>query len=214
VLGFNPYTKPNMKSNIFLLAVAALSFAACNNKPAANTPETVIDTVNHTGSVDSSGNATNSGVPMDTAKVMMTDSLFLTNAYQVGKFEVAAGKLAQTKSSDAKVKEFAAMMVADHTAMGKDIESQAAQEKIALPADMGKDLTKEYDKLKGLSGKAFDKEYASVNVKGHKETIEKFEKASGDPNDSPEVQNLAKSALPKLKAHKEHADMLKEETKM
>jgi putative membrane protein len=196
---------------LLYIALAGLSFAACKNKPTADVPTTQIDTTNHTGSTDSTGMSTNSGQPVDTAKMMSTDSAFLNNAYEVGTFEVKAGKLAEKKSQDAQVKDFAGMMITDHTAMGKDVESLAAQKNITLAAGMGDDLKKEYDKLNGLSGKAFDKEYAAVNVKGHKETIDEFEKAAKDNNDSPAVQQLATSALPKLKAHKDHADTLKAE---
>ncbi len=60
-----------MKSKLFFLALIALSFASCHGHDGtANMPETVIDTVNHTKSIDSSGTSTNSGQsPADTAKV-------------------------------------------------------------------------------------------------------------------------------------------------
>jgi hypothetical protein len=59
-----------MRSKFFFLALIALSFASCRNHDGtANMPETVIDTVNHTKSVDSSGTSTNTGqAPADTAK--------------------------------------------------------------------------------------------------------------------------------------------------
>jgi putative membrane protein len=198
-----------MKSNLLYLALIGLIVASCNNKTTADVPTTQIDTTNHTGSKDSTGMSTNSGQPVDTAKMMSADSTFLSFAYQAGKFEIQAAKLAKTKSQNAQVKEFADMMITDHTAMGKDVESMAAQKNVTLPGDIGADLQKEYDKLKGLSGSQFDKEYADANVKGHEEVISKFEKASKNSDDSPEVQQLASAALPKLKTHKEHADMLK-----
>ena len=204
-----------MRSNILYLALIGLIVASCNNKPTADTPVTVIDTVNHTNSVDSSGMTTNSGQPVDTAKQMSSDSGFLAFAHEAGTFEIEAAKLAKKKSQNAQVKEFADMMITDHTAMGKDVESLATQKNITLPVGMGYNLKKEWDKLNGLSGKDFDKEYAAANVKGHAEVISKFEMVSKntDNADSQEVQQLASTALPKLKTHKEHADMLKDSLK-
>lgn len=189
---------------LLYIALAGLSLAACHNKPAADMPETVIDTANHTGSIDSSGNAANTGNATAPA-----DSVFLNDAHMTGVFEIAAANLAKTNSQDTKVKDFADMIITDHTAMNKDVESLAAQRKITLMDGVGPDLQPKLDKLKGLNGKAFDKEYASINSKGHKDAIEKFEKTSKNQDNSPEVQALAAGALAKLKTHKEHADMLK-----
>ena len=194
---------------LFYIAFAGLSLAACHNKPIADMPETVIDTMNRTGSVDSSGAASNSGAPTAPA-----DSAFLNDAHRVGDFEIAAAKLAQSKSQDAKVKEFADMIISDHSSMNKDVESVAAQRNITLTAGPGDELQKKLDKLNSLNDKAFDKEYAAINIQGHRETIEKFEKTAKNQDNSPEVQSLASAALPKLKAHKEHADMLKSGMKM
>jgi putative membrane protein len=192
-----------MKKLLYIAAIA-LFFTACNNKPAENAPEVSADTTNHT-----SPDAMSSSKPSPAA-----DSAFLTTAYQIGKFEIEIGKLARKNSQDAQVREFANMMINDHTAMGKDVEGLAAQKGVTLPAAIGDDLKKKCDKLYSLTGKEFDKEYASINVKGHTDAIDLFTKTSEDKSCSPEVQQLASSALPKLKTHKEHADMLKDHEKM
>jgi putative membrane protein len=146
----------------------------------------------------------------DSAKMMQGDSTFLAKASETGVFEIEAGKLAQKNSQNADVKGFASMMITAHTAMGKDVSAQAQKENITLPVGMGDDNKKEWDKLNGLKGPQFDKEYASVNVKGHIDAIDLFDKTSTDKNCSSAVQQLAAAGLPKLKTHKEHADILKD----
>jgi putative membrane protein len=190
---------------LLYIALSTLFFAACNNKPADNTPVASADTMNHTGP-DNMSSSKPSASPADSA--------FLVTAYQIGTFEVEIGKLALKNSQDAQVKEFANMMITDHTAMSKEVEGLAAQKGVMLPAALGDDLKKKCDKLYSLTGKEFDKDYASINVKGHAEAIVLFTKTSQDKNCSPEVQQLASNALPKLKVHKEHADMLKVHEKM
>ncbi len=48
--------------------------------------------------------------------------------------EVEAGNLARQKSNNAKVKDFAAMMVKDHTAANDTLKSLAASKNITLPS--------------------------------------------------------------------------------
>jgi putative membrane protein len=199
-----------MRYCIFYMALVALFFTACTNKnnSDSSTVTTTVDTTSHTTDTSS---MSNNAAP---DKSMQEDSAFLATAHQVGTFEIEAAKLAQKKSQNGDVKDFARMMATDHTAMGKDVEALAQKENIMLPLGMGDDNQKEWDKLNSLTGSSFDKEYADVNVKGHKDAISKFEKTSQDKLCSMDVQKLASDALPKLKTHKEHADMLKGNMKM
>ena len=202
-----------MRSNLLYLAMLGLSLAACNNK--TNTDGSTVtstDSVSHMA--DTTSTKMTESKSGDMSKTMKEDSNFLATAHQIGTFEIEAAKLAQTKSQNAKIKEFADMMIADHTAMGKDVEGLAKQKSIMLPAGMGEDNQKEYDKLNGMSGAKFDKEYVDVNVKGHKDAISKFEKASKNDDCSAEAKQLANTALPKLNAHKEHAEMTQKGMKM
>ncbi|MCW3124498.1 MAG: putative outer membrane protein [Bacteroidetes bacterium] len=197
-----------MKFNLTLIAIAGLSLTACNNKPTADIPVSTIDTVSHTQ--DSASNQTN----MDQSRVVKEDSSFLATASETGVFEIEAAKLAQKNSTDAGVKEFATMMTAEHTAMGKDVEALAKTKNVILPVGMGDDNKKEWDKLLDLRGAKFDKEYVSANVKGHKDAIALFEKTTKNTDNSTEVRDLATKGLPTLKKHKQHADALKDKMKM
>ncbi len=197
-----------MKFNLTLIAIAGLSLAACNNKPTADGPVQTIDTVSHTQ--DPAANQTN----MDQSRVMKEDSSFLGTASQTGVFEIEAAKLAQKNSTDAGVKEFGNMMIAEHTALGKDVEALAKSKNIILPVGMGDDNKKEWDKLQDLKGAKFDKEYISANIKGHKDAIDLFEKTAKNTDNSTEVRDAATKALPTLKKHKEHADAIKDKMKM
>lgn len=198
-----------MKSQLLILALGTgIALAACNNKPTADVPVTTIDTTSHTG--DTSTASVSSG-DMGTAK--MEDSTFLADASQTGVFEIEAGKLAEANSQNAEVKSFAKMMIDQHTAMGKDVETLAKAKGIMLPAGMGDDNKKEWDKLQALKGAKFDKEYVSVNVDGHRKAIDLFEKTAKNEADSKEARDLASAGLPKLKTHQEHAKSLKDKLK-
>jgi len=59
-------------------------------------------------------------------------------------------------------------------------------------------------KLSDKTGNDFDKEYADMMVKGHKNAIKKFEKASSNATDA-DIKNWAGSMLPTLRMHLDHS---------
>ena len=76
----------------------------------------------------------------------------------------------------------------------------AATKKITLPADIGSSNKSTLDKLKGLSGADFDKEYVKDMVSDHETDVKAFEKQADNSTD-PEVKAFAAKTLPVLKKH-------------
>lgn len=146
------------------------------------------------------------------AKAMQAknDSAFLAFASNVGTFEIQAAKLADEKSKNKGVKDFAALMIKDHTELGNKVTALAAQKGITLPTALNTDLQNEYNKLDSLNGKKFEEEYIDANVKGHTEAISKFEGVANGNDYSPDVKQFASAALPTLREHKEHAEALQQ----
>src|SRR6187402_3719502 len=101
-------------SLIMMVAVAALSFQACNGSK--DSKETA-DSVN---SAKDTSNAVAAGIAVDES-----DAKFAVDAANGGMAEVALGKLAQTKATNAKVKEFADMMVMDHSKANDELMALA-----------------------------------------------------------------------------------------
>ncbi len=58
--------------------------------------------------------------------------------------EVQLGQSAEAKATDPKVKEFAAMMVADHTKANEELKSLAGIKNIALPAAVSEEMQKRH----------------------------------------------------------------------
>jgi putative membrane protein len=190
--------KPNF---IFILAVAAV-LAACNNKPNENNIANTSDTSQTTAKQDVTQTP-----PVDTTQPMavaIPDSTFLATAYNIGVFETKIAKLADKKSQDSKVKDFANMMIEQHTAMGKDVLAMLHKKNYAVPNDLPADLKDKWTELNKLTGKDFDKKYAEINVNGHKEAIEMFKSVLSNSKDA-DVKKLAGDALPKLQTHESHA---------
>ena len=128
-------------------------FQACKSNKGKTT--VVIDTVKK----DSSTIATD------------VDTAFAKKAAAGGIAEVALGKLALTKTDNAKIKDFANMMITDHGKANAELTRIATAKHITLPADLDADHQVKMDSLNNLSGKDFNKAYVSAMIEGHQKTL-------------------------------------------
>jgi putative membrane protein len=128
------------------------------------------------------------------------DAAFYKKAAEGGMAEVEMGKLAQEKSSTASVKEFGAMMVADHSAANQKLKAIAAGKNIKLPMSISVGQTATKTKLEALSGATFDKSYIKGMVKDHQEDIKEFQTEATSGQD-PDARAYAATTLPTLTAH-------------
>lgn len=193
-----------MKKVILTAAVAASIFAlqACNNNNAKN---------------DSKANADSANVAKDTSTtatlaVNTDDSQFAVEAANGGLAEVELGKLAQTKATDAKVKDFASMMVTDHTKANTELMNLAKLKNITLPSVPGADEQKIMDDLTKKSGKDFDKAYVDAMVDDHKKDVKAFQDAIKTLKDS-DLKAFATKTLPVLQMHLDAITKIQKELK-
>jgi putative membrane protein len=179
-------------SSIMMIALAALAFQACKN-----------------GTKDSKEAADSTNVAKDTSKssaatgsiaVDESDAKFVTTAASDGMAEVNAGKIAQGKARNARIKAFADMMVTDHTKAGDELATIAKTKNITLPTGPNADQQKMAADLNAKSGKKFDKAYVDDMVDGHKKAVKLFEDASQNCKDA-DLKAFATKTLPTLKMH-------------
>lgn len=110
--------------------------------------------------------------------------------------------MAREKAQSNDVKEFAAMMLADHSKADEALKSLASQKNITLPARLGEDEQKHVDELAKLTGAEFDKKYVDLMVDDHEEDIKLFKEAADDADDTA-VKTFAANQLPILQKHLE-----------
>jgi putative membrane protein len=138
--------------------------------------------------------AAGAGQQVDTAA-------FAVKAASAGMMEVALGQLTQQKAINAEVKKFGQTMVDDHGKANKELQSLAAENKIALPTAPLPKHQQHIDHLNNLSGVAFDSAYMSMMVMDHQHDIAEFEKATQNNQENPQVKAFAQKTLPVLKQH-------------
>ena len=172
-----------MKNIFYLSAIAllALSTTACNdNKRAKNFNE----------------------------KTLVDDQAlgFIKGAHEAGMTEIKAATVAQSKSQNPRVINFAKMMIADHSSMDKDLIKLADDKYVNLKAatdTLNPDHQMMIAGMTKLSGPAFDKAYMQMMVQDHSKVVEMFKDVTNNTNKA--VNKLAEKSIPKLLAHLDSA---------
>ncbi len=140
------------------------------------------------------------------------DRKFLDEAATGNLAEVQMGALAQQRASSPDIKQFGERMITDHTKVNDQVKSLAQQKGVTLPTQVTSDEQKEIEKLTGLTGPAFDKEYINRMVKMHEKDVSNFKSRSTKAKD-PDVKNLANQVLPTLQQHLDLAKSLQGQLK-
>jgi putative membrane protein len=139
--------------------------------------------------------------------VPSSDESFMKDAAEGGMDEVKLGELAQQKASDSRVKSFGERMVKDHTKLGDQLHTLAAQKNVKLPDGVGLMDKASNKMLSAKSGESFDKSYVSSMVDDHKKDIKAFETEASQGKD-PDVRAFASKRLPTLRTHLKLAENL------
>jgi putative membrane protein len=138
------------------------------------------------------------------------DKDFLEDAAQGGLTEVEGSKLAETKSSNADVKQFATQMVQDHTKANEELIALAKQKGYTPPTEPSIIQRTKLKAMSAVDGTTFDKMYASqIGVSAHEDTVKLFQKASTDAKD-PDIKAWATKTLPTLQHHLEMAKAMQQ----
>ena len=175
-------------SLMILLAVSTLSFQACDNKKKES------DSMENAEEANENKEDAGRGQSEDTNE-------FAMKAANGGMMEVELGRMAQEKGMSSDVKEFGAMMVADHSKANDELKTLATAKNITLPSTLGEDMQEDVNELAKLSGKEFDKKYVSMMVDDHKEDVDAFKKAADNNEVDPEIKAFAAKTLPTLQQH-------------
>jgi putative membrane protein len=132
--------------------------------------------------------------------------------------DIDAGKLAESKTKNKEVRDFAKRMVTDHS--GVNQQAVALVKKLHVTPeenDTSKSLTQggesTRDRLKGLSGAAFDKAYVDNEVSYHQTVLDALDKTLIPSASNAELKALLVKVRPAFVAHLEHAKHIQAQLK-
>ena len=126
---------------------------------------------------------------------------FVTEVANSDMLEIQSSQLAATKS-DNKDGTFAKHMIKDHTATSEKVKElvNSGKVKVHLPMAMDSAYQAKLDKLKGLNGKDFSKQYEDMQVSAHKDAVSLFQRYSKGGNNA-DLKVFASETLPTLQEH-------------
>lgn len=149
-------------------------------------------------------------LPAAVAAQGISDAEIAAIVVTANQVDIDAGKLAQQKASDQRVKDFAKLMITDHTGVNKaagdlakklNLTPKESETSKSLAAGGEKNLAR----LKGMSGAAFDKAYIDHEVTYHQQVLDALDKTLIPGASNAELKALLQKSRPAFVAHLEHA---------
>jgi putative membrane protein len=150
-----------------------------------------------------------SGTNPGTAATQMSPQQFALTVGSANKFEVVEGELALAQASDPKLKDFARMMVKDHTVALQELQAAAKAATVVLPPDIALDAMHQakINAIRNRKGADFDQAYRTDQVQAHQQTIailDTYATAGGNSA----LKAWAAKALPIVRKHFDHLQAL------
>jgi len=138
-----------------------------------------------------------------------SDRSFFEKAAKSGAKEVAVSKNVMDRLVNPQVRQFAQMMVNDHSGANAGLATLATTKGITLPATSSTEM--KLDEKWSKKSKGIDEDYIEEMVSDHKDAVDLFEKAA--KSEDPDIAAFARKTLPTLQQHLATAKDLKKTVK-
>jgi len=188
-----------MRTSCLLLGTTAIVVAACSPKSEpANTGDTAAaSTTPATATVPAAAPA---------AAPAVNDAQIAAIVVAANQVDIDAGKLAESKATNARVKTFARQMVTDHAGVNK--AATALVTKLGVtpePNETSRSLTaggeQNRSALQGTSGADFDKAYIDNEVTYHQTVLDALDSTLIPNAQNAELKNMLVTTRPAFEAH-------------
>lgn len=140
------------------------------------------------------------GPSVENANLNPIDREFLEQAVQSNLTEIELGNLASQRATSPAVKQYAAMMVAEHTQAHTALKSLATAKKWTIQDVLNDENRTKRDNLNNLQAAAFDRGYMRSQVADHQVTSGKFA-TQIDQGTDPELKAYATQYKPGIDKH-------------
>jgi putative membrane protein len=125
--------------------------------------------------------------------------------------EIEQAKLAESKSKDAGVKRFAAMMIAHHgAAKAKQAKLKLKPAESAVSTSLQADAASTLDTLKTDKGKDFDKAYIAAQVDGHQKVLDTINDKLLPSVKNADLKAYLEEIKPRVEQHLKEAKQLQD----
>lgn len=135
-----------------------------------------------------------------------SNKAFLKDAIMGDNAEITMGNYMAEHGATKGVRDLGQTLVSDHTQAKNQAEQVASQMNVKPPSGTKEQAKMEMKKLKGLQGKALDRQFLKDAVKDHKKDIAEFKQEAKKGNGP--VPQMAQKQLPVLQKHLKMAQSL------
>jgi len=140
------------------------------------------------------------------ATVSARDEVFAVQATLDGLRELELGRIAVTQATTEPVKQYAQMIVDDHSESLEQLQALAKAKHIALPTTTGPTFAADKRTLEGLEWADFDSTYISMMIAAQQQAIASFTEQAERGSDD----DLRQFAASTLKTHEHHHQRARE----
>ena len=124
---------------------------------------------------------------------------FLYHALQGDNSEIMLGNLALDRARDPSVRDFGRTLVSDHSKARGEVLDVGRRFGIRPTREIAPEAREERDRLMGLRGRDFDREFVRYMIDDHRKDIDDFRDEAREHHG--EVSDLAGRQLPTLREH-------------
>jgi putative membrane protein len=145
----------------------------------------------------------------DRTKAVLNDAEknFLKKAEEADIKERNVGRVVLEKSQNKDVKDYAQMLVDDHSKNLRDVVDLMNQKGMAQPKDLPEVKHDALDKLNAMSGTELDREFVKMMLDDHQKDVSEFRNEANTAQDK-DVKDYATHTLPMLEKHLQKAQEL------
>ena len=132
---------------------------------------------------------------------------FMFKATQANVAEIDLARLAQQKSNDGDVKEYANMIESDHKKALDNLADLMQDKHVQLQKAAPTEAQQEISRMNTLTGPDFDREFVNMMVSDHQKALELFRTQQASAQDK-DVKDYVDDVLPTLENHLDKAQQL------
>lgn len=136
-----------------------------------------------------------------------TDQNFVRDAALANIAEIELGRLAVDNAASNEVRDFGRHMIDDHSDALDELHNLAVRMNFDVPNHLDSRHAQTMQRLAGLSGTDFDRQFLDAMIRDHRDVIAKFEARAASQPDN-EFKDFANKMLPKLREHLQSAQNL------
>lgn len=135
---------------------------------------------------------------------------FASKATASNNFELQAANIALSKSQNQNIKQYAQMIVDDHTAAGNELSTLVKNKNWQLNTADDQNYKDMIDKLNNADAATFDSVYTDMMVKSHQDAINLFKDANtGTAITDADLRKFAGDKVPRFEKHLDQIKTIK-----